>query len=221
MPIIYSLVARGTCVLAEFTGTSGNFTTVTRRILEKLPREDSRMSYVYDSHVFHYLVANGLVYLCMAGEDFGRRLPFAFLEDVARKWMDMYGERGQTALAYGMNEDFSRVLERAMAYFSKNPASDPLRQVHSEIEEVRAVMVENIEKVLERGEKIELLVDKTENLNQQAFRFKKSSTALKRTMYCKNLKITLLIVFIVLVVILVIVFSACGIDFHNCGAGRH
>ena len=37
--IIYALplVARGTCVLAEFTTTSGNFTTVTRRILEKLP----------------------------------------------------------------------------------------------------------------------------------------------------------------------------------------
>ena len=51
--IIYALVARGTCVLAEFTTTSGNFTTVTRRILEKIPREDAKMSYVYDSHVFH------------------------------------------------------------------------------------------------------------------------------------------------------------------------
>ena len=36
--IIYALVARGTCVLAEFTTTSGNFTTVTRRILEKLAK---------------------------------------------------------------------------------------------------------------------------------------------------------------------------------------
>ena len=43
--IIYALVARGTCVLAEFTTTSGNFTTVTRRILEKLPSDDSKMSY--------------------------------------------------------------------------------------------------------------------------------------------------------------------------------
>jgi len=33
MPILYSLVSRGTCVLAEFTTTSGNFTTVTRSIL--------------------------------------------------------------------------------------------------------------------------------------------------------------------------------------------
>jgi hypothetical protein len=36
-----------------------------------------------------------------------------------------------------------------------------------------------IERVLERGERIELLVDKTDNLNQQAFAFKKRSTQLK------------------------------------------
>ena len=107
--IIYALVARGTCVLAEFTTTSGNFTTVTRRILEKIPREDAKMSYVYDSHVFHYVVAHGITYMCMADADFGRGVPFAFLDDITRRWSTTYGERGQTALAYGMNADFSRV----------------------------------------------------------------------------------------------------------------
>ena len=110
--IIYALVARGTCVLAEFTTTSGNFTTVTRRILEKIPREDAKMSYVYDSHVFHYVVAHGITYMCMADTDFGRGVPFAFLDDITRRWSTTYGERGQTALAYGMNEDFSRVLQK-------------------------------------------------------------------------------------------------------------
>ena len=33
--------------------------------------------------------------------------------------------------------------------------------------EVKNIMVDNIEKVLERGEKIELLVDKTDNLRFQ------------------------------------------------------
>lgn len=164
---VYSLVARGTCVLAEFTTTSGNFTTVTRRILEKLPTEDSKMSYVYDSHVFHYVVSGGLVYLCMADGDFGRRVPFLFLDDIVQRWVGAYGQRGQTALAYGMNEDFSRVMQRQMDFFSRDPTADRVSRVREEIDEVRSVMVDNIEKVLQRGEKIELLVDKTENLNQQ------------------------------------------------------
>ena len=37
------------------------------------------------SHVFHYIVKDGLVYLCMAEGSFGRRVPFMFLEDVMAK----------------------------------------------------------------------------------------------------------------------------------------
>ena len=59
-----------------------------------------------------------------------------------------------------------------------------------------------MERVLERGEKIELLVDKTERLDQQAFKFKRQSQALKRSMWCKNAKVTALIVFVVALVVL-------------------
>jgi len=53
--------------------------------------------------------------------------------------------------------------------------------------------------VLERGERMELLVDKTDNLNQQAFQFKKKSTQLKRAMWWKNTKLMIMLIFVVLV----------------------
>jgi hypothetical protein len=56
--------------------------------------------------------------------------------------------------------------------------------------QVKSVMVENIDKVLERGEKIELLVDKTDALQGDAFRFKKQSRRLKQAMWLKNAKLT-------------------------------
>uniref|UniRef100_A0A7S3F7G4 V-SNARE coiled-coil homology domain-containing protein n=1 Tax=Haptolina ericina TaxID=156174 RepID=A0A7S3F7G4_9EUKA len=222
MTILYSLVSRGTCVLAEFTTTSGNFTTVTRSILAKLPPQDTRMSYVYDDHTFHYIVDGGLVYLCMAEGALGRRIPFAFLEDIKNRWIDTYGDRGITALAYGMNEDFSRVLQKQMDAFSRerDPNMDRVGRVQGEIEEVRQVMVENIDRVLERGEKIELLVDKAENLNQQAFKFRKQSTALKRAMWMKNLKLYALVAFILGVIVLIISMFICGFDFHKCSSSH-
>jgi len=218
MPILYSLVSRGTCVLAEFTTTSGNFTTVTRSILAKLPPQDTRMSYVYDDHTFHYIVEDGLVYLCMAEGSFGRKIPFDFLEDIRNRWVDTYGDRGKTALAYGMNEDFSRVLQKQMDNFSRERdlSQERVVRVQGEIEEVRQVMVENIDRVLERGEKIELLVDKAENLNQQAFKFRKQSSALKRAMWVKNLKLYALVAFILGVIVLVICMGVCDVDFHKC-----
>ena len=42
--------------------------------------------------------------------------------------------------------------------------------------------------MLERGEKIELLVDKTEHLHQHAFKFAKSSTQLKRSLQWREMK---------------------------------
>jgi len=217
MPIIYALVARGTCVLAEYTGTSGNFTTVTRRILEKIPPQDAKMSYVYDRHIFHYIVEDGLTYLCMADEEFGRRIPFAFLDDIKNRFRATYGDRGKTAIAYGMNTDFSRVLQNQMDYYSNNPGADRINRVRGEIDEVKSVMVHNIEKVLERGERIELLVDKTENLNNSAFKFKKSSTQLKRAMWWKNVKIMVILAVVILAIIYFVVAMACGgLTFKTC-----
>jgi vesicle-associated membrane protein 7 len=51
MPIFYALVSRKTTVLAEFTGRTGNFPTVTRTLLTKITDGDSKMSYVYDKCV--------------------------------------------------------------------------------------------------------------------------------------------------------------------------
>lgn len=50
MPILYALVARGKNVLAEYTCAQGNFPTVTRVLLTKIPEQDGKMSYVYDTY---------------------------------------------------------------------------------------------------------------------------------------------------------------------------
>mmetsp|Transcript_49804 Transcript_49804/g.128136 ORF Transcript_49804/g.128136 Transcript_49804/m.128136 type:complete len:160 (-) Transcript_49804:729-1208(-) len=117
MPIIYALVARATsqscCVLAEHTTTSGNFTTVTRRILEKVPEKSGSYSYIYDKvYLFHIIRADGLLYVCLADEGFGKRIPFAFLEDIKSSFVATYGDSGREALAYAMNENFGPVLQR-------------------------------------------------------------------------------------------------------------
>lgn len=65
-------------------------------------------------HIFHYIVDDGITYLCMADEEFGRRIPFAFLEDIKNRFRATYGDRGKAAHAYAMNTDFSRVLQNQM-----------------------------------------------------------------------------------------------------------
>lgn len=55
------------------------------------------------------------------------------------------------------------------------------------------------EKVLERGDHIELLVDKTETLNQQAFHFKKKANTLKKNTWWKNQKYMCILILLIVV----------------------
>jgi len=191
--------------------------SVTRRLLEKLPpNEISKKTYVYDRHLFHFIVDDGMVYLCMTDEEFGRRVPFAFLEDIKNRFIATYGNRGKTAPLYGMNEDFARILQNQMNYFSNTQNVDKISKAKQDIDELKSVMVENIEKVLQRGDRIELLVDKTEQLEGQAIQFKKQSTALKRSMYWKNVKMCLLLVLVCVIIAYFIAAVICGLLFQDC-----
>lgn len=112
MPILYALVARRKAVLAEYTSSTGNFPTVTRVILAKIPDHDSKMSYVYDKHVFHYIVDQGITFLCMSDETAKRRITFAFLEDIKKLWRERYASVEQNALQFALNDQFSPILRQ-------------------------------------------------------------------------------------------------------------
>lgn len=114
MPILYALVARGKDVLAEYTSTTGNFPAVTRVLLAKIAPTDTRMSVSYDSYYFHYIVANGCTYLCMADERSRRRLPFLFLEDIRSRFEATYGDDIHSMIAFAANKEFSRILAQQM-----------------------------------------------------------------------------------------------------------
>uniref|UniRef100_A0A7S2WFM1 V-SNARE coiled-coil homology domain-containing protein n=1 Tax=Rhizochromulina marina TaxID=1034831 RepID=A0A7S2WFM1_9STRA len=216
MTLVYALCARAKTVLAEFTATSGNFPTVTRVLLSKIPPQDGKMSYVYDRYVFHYIVEGGITYLCMTTDTGKRRIPFAFLEDVKRRFQAQFGDAIHTAIPFAMNEAFSPVLKRQMNYYNSDPGADNITQMKTQLGDVKHVMVESIEKVLERGEKIELLVDKTDRLNETAFRFEKSSKQLKEVMFWKRVRMYGIAAGVVSFVVLVIAMSACGVTFKQC-----
>ncbi|KAI7834200.1 vesicle-associated membrane protein [Kickxella alabastrina] len=207
--IIYALVSRGSQILAEHSTTTGNFHQITQTILSKIPPNNSKLTYVYDRYLFHYISENGLVFLCMADDKFGRRIPFAFLQDTMERFVSAYTDEDiRDATPLGLN-GFSRVLARQMDYYSRS-SDDAIRQVRGEISQVKDVMVQNIERVLERGDRIDLLVDKSYGLSNAAFAFRKRSTALKRQYWWRNQRLLALVVFAAVVFVYLIISSACG-----------
>ncbi|KAH1225197.1 Vesicle-associated membrane protein 714 [Glycine max] len=237
MAIFYALVARGTVVLAEFSAVTGNTGAVARRILEKLPAEsDSRLCFSQDRYIFHILRSDGITYVCMANDTFGRRIPFSYLEDIQMRFMKNYSRVANYAPAYAMNDEFSRVLHQQMEFFSSNASADTLNRVRGEVGEamysllckhvseedsigfqIRTIMVDNIEKILERGDRIELLVDKTATMQDSAFHFRKQSKRLRRALWMKNFKLLALLTCLIVIVLYLIIAACCGgISLPSC-----
>lgn len=51
-------------------------------------------------------------------------------------------------------------------------------------------MIDNIDKVLERGDRLELLVDKTTNMQGNTIRFKRQARRYRSTVWWRNVKLT-------------------------------
>jgi len=151
----------------------------------------------------------------------GRAAPFALLDSVASDFVPRHGAAAGAAAAHAFDRVFSpRLAAAAAAAAAAAPpyggAAGPSKvaSVQRAVDGVKAVMVDNIEKVfggggaaaggsaenkhklnsnllsffpslqvLERGERIELLVDKTDGLRDAAGRFQASGRALRQKMW--------------------------------------
>ncbi|KAK8640177.1 hypothetical protein V6N13_007936 [Hibiscus sabdariffa] len=192
--LIYAFVARGTVVIADYTEFTGNFTTIASQCLQKLPATNNKFTYNCDGHTFNYLVDNGYTYCVVAVESAGRQVPIAFLERIKEDFTKRYaGGKAANASANSLSKEFGPKLKEHMQYCIDHPEEiSKIAKVKAQVSEVKGVMMENIEKVLDRGEKIEILVDKTENLRSQAQDFRQQGTRMRRKMWLQNMKNTII-----------------------------
>jgi len=216
--IIYSLIARDTVVLVEYASASGNFMTVSRIILEKIPSKvDAKRSYEYGEYMFHFMVHQGVTYLCMSEFQFARRICFTFLEDIKNRFLATYGTpQIQSAVAYAMNSGFSNTLIQQMNYYSYDPSADRITEAKMQIESTKSIMVENIDKIIERGQKIDILVDDTEKLQHSSKVFQGSAKKLRCAMWKQNMKWYIIGSVTLVVLVWLLLSFICGFDFSKC-----
>lgn len=214
-------IAHNSTILTEHTASaSSNASSLASLILPKIKHDaPQKLTYTHGANLIHYMSsapseypsnnqksAGGLTYLVVASESLGRRVPFGFLVEIKKQFLSQFkpGDVDFANLpAYGCAA-FNSTLKSLMVSHGTTEAgqNDALKNAQKEIEDVREIMTQNIERVLERGERIDLLVDKTDRLGGSARDFRVRSKGLKRRMWWKNVKLMAMIVVVVLLLIL-------------------
>jgi vesicle-associated membrane protein 7 len=97
-----------------------------------------------------------------------------------------------------------------------NSPEEKINAIYYEIDKTKNEVQNSMSLIIDRGEKLDYLVDKSDNLNENSRIFKMQARRLKRKMFWKRVKITLLLLLILLIIILIFVFSICGFKFNKC-----
>lgn len=207
MPIIYTSVARQKVVLCEYSATSSPANSNVRRILAELPPGEHRKSYSAPGMVIHFETdAQGLTVFVVSSDadDSGMRISWMCLADIKGQFLGVCGATWRTAGELSLNGTFARTLKDRMEYFS-SPGADRVRETRKQVEDIQQLMKNNIEKVIDRGDRIDHLLNRTNDLEMQSSEFHSSATQLRRQMWWENKKYWLICALITLVIIGVIV----------------
>lgn len=194
---LYAGVIKSSSVFAEAAVAEGNFSEVIRQLLRKGLNPDTRVSLNYkDTYHVHYHTEEAMAYVVFTESSFAQRNAFMLLEDI-REATNKVGIASPTSLSLALKEKLS--------FYNTHPDMDKLAAARRNIEEVNSIMLQNIDKVLERGTKIEILVDKTELMEDRAVAFKKQAVAVKRHYWWLNTKMKLACGLVVLIILLIII----------------
>jgi len=152
--IIHSLVAYEEKILAscssplkESAYDAQVCSVLSEKVLKKIcaRMHNHKKTYITEKYHFHYIMEDGIVFMCVAQAVHGQRLPFSFLKDIREKWHSKYRLReSMQARPYDMNQTFQSILKQKMLYYSDD-TTDKLREVMEKVEDVKGTMLSNVE----------------------------------------------------------------------------
>lgn len=192
--LIYAMVTRGRIILADYTAFKGNFADIGVKTLEELPQGNNKFSVVHGKYTLNFLIDEGLTYMVLCDEDIRKAMSFGFLERVKDDFSIRYAKKAARAPVLGLQKEYSPKLREHMQYIVDHPEEvDKFSKIQSQVDEVKGVMLQNIDKAMQRGEKLDTLQTKTELMKDQAAMFKSQGNQLEQKMWFENMKIKLLI----------------------------
>merc|ERR1719217_280758 len=162
MLIKSAVVARGTFVVCEYDASTG------AEDLNKIPRTGAIRSYVFAGYTFNYVLEKDLIFLCMAAVAAGSELVFQFLNELKRNFQRL------SLQLNGPNRsaELTKMLKEMISKYNSDQDTTKVRQMEQQLEDVTDMMRDNLSKVMERGEKIESLIDKTAIFAGEAISFR-------------------------------------------------
>ncbi|GJP44648.1 hypothetical protein CLOM_g4014 [Closterium sp. NIES-68] len=210
----YAMVARGVDVLAEQSMIKGDLSSTVQQCLAELPQGGAKyVALPHGDFTIAFQTEKEYVFGVLADKEVARDVLRGFLEKLKGGFMAKYASKARAMPAGALQREFGPKLKQQLQQGSARPEElSKAAKIQGQVEEVKGVMLENMRKVINRGEKLQVLEEKANVLQEEALKFKKGAKAVKAKMWWENMKIKVL--FIIIAVLLlggIVSLIACRI----------
>lgn len=146
-----------------------------------------------------------LIYILICNINYPQRCAHMCLEELQRSFISKAGDKAATAKDRALDRSCSSLLLKICQKYDNLAEVDKLAAVAKKVDSVKLVMQENVDIALQNCVKLESIEKAAEELQQQAGVFKRNANELKKKMWWKNMKMKLIIAFVVLVILGIII----------------
>lgn len=154
-----------------------------KQLLRKLHNMPPRCSVEAGEHVFHYMMVDGVCYMALFDRGYPKNLSFAFLEDIHKTFQEeLKREFGTGSVDYRSHIEtiekpyyfikFDRQITKKKAEYRDPQSSKALGKLNENLTEVSSIMRQNIDEILKRGENLESVGRKANDLKDSSQKFK-------------------------------------------------
>jgi hypothetical protein len=201
------------CIAEYLRGSTRSTGAAAKKLLRshKQRTAGDKKSFV-DGNVTYNLLTHATgdlaVFLAVTTNTYRREAAFECLGRVAQSYDLLHGD------AERLNNELKRLVDD----FS-DARRDKMSAIKGAVDETRLKLIDNIDLVIDRGENIEDLGMRTQELNEQAGLFEGRTKALKWAMWRKRALLTLGIILIVLFILAIVIVMLCrkdGINVDDC-----
>ena len=142
-------------------------------------RSPKKCSIESEQYYFHYIIEFGACFLTLCDKSFDKKLAFSFLQNLSEEFFNEYGDKinSKNLRPYPFIE-FDSYIQKTKKKFQDNRRSSKVNLLNTELNDIQRIMLENVQDILNRGEKLSDVDLKVQDLRNQSKVFEKNASEL-------------------------------------------
>ncbi|RKP06572.1 Longin-like domain-containing protein [Thamnocephalis sphaerospora] len=159
------------------------------------PNSEPRCSVEADRYTFHYIIENGVCYLCVCDRSYPRKLAFSYLEELSKEFDVSYGAEAQKqGLRPYAFIKFDTFMQKTKRLYQDTRAQSNLTKLNEDLQDVHRIMTKNMEDLLWRGDSLDRMSTMSSTLRDQSAQYRRDAKRLNLEMLYRKYGLPVVVV---------------------------